>query len=91
MDTMKDPLGNIIAVQADTILVSPVDQFDAAVLLNSALQPSVPGASGQNASTASSGGTGWTMSVNPLQGLWALKKSRFLPQAASTRSSARGS
>lgn len=76
---MKDPLGNLILVQPDTLLVSPSDEFNAAKLLQSALQPSVPGAAGQTANTASSGGTGWTMTVNPLQGLFALKVSRFLP------------
>lgn len=81
LDEITDPLGNLILVQPDTILVSSSDKFNAAKLLNSALQPSVPGASGQTASTASSGGTGWTMTTNPLQGLFALKVSRFLPSA----------
>lgn len=81
---MKDPLGQLIMVQPDTLLVSPSDEFNAAKLLQSALQPSVPGASGQTANTASSGGTGWTMTMNPLQGLFALKVSRFLPSSLST-------
>lgn len=81
---MKDPLGQLIMVQPDTLLVSPSDEFSAAKLLQSALQPSVPGASGQTASTASSGGTGWTMTMNPLQGLFALKVSRFLPSSLDT-------
>jgi phage major head subunit gpT-like protein len=76
---MKDPLGQRIMVQPDTILVSPADEFNAAKLLQSALQPSVPGAAGQTANTATSGLTGWTMTMNPLQGLFALKVSRFLP------------
>lgn len=76
---IRDPLGNLILVQPDTLVVGPADKFNAAKLLNSALQPSVPGASGQTANTASSGGTGWTMTVNPLQGLYSLKVSRFLP------------
>jgi Mu-like prophage major head subunit gpT len=78
---MKDPLGQLIMVQPDTILVSPSDEFNAAKLLQSALQPSVPGAAGQTANTASSGGTGWTMTMNPLQGLFGLKVSRFLPSS----------
>jgi phage major head subunit gpT-like protein len=81
---MKDPLGNLIMVQPDTLLVSPSDEFNAAKLLQSALQPSVPGAAGQTANTASSGGTGWTMTTNPLQGLYALKVSRFLPSSLDT-------
>jgi hypothetical protein len=78
---MKDPLGNFIAVEANTMLVSSSDKFNAAKLLQSALQPSVPGGSGQTASTASSGGTGWTMTTNPLQGLFAIKVSRYLPSS----------
>lgn len=80
---MRDPLGQLIMVQPDTILVSPSDEFEAAKLLQSALQPSVPGAAGQTASTAGSGLTGWTMTMNPLQGLFQLKVSRFLPSKAS--------
>jgi hypothetical protein len=79
LEEMLDPLGNKMLVLPDTLLVSPADKFNAAVLLQSALQPSVPGAAGQNASTASSGLTGWTMSINPLQGLYSLKVSRFMP------------
>lgn len=78
---MLDPLGNKMLVNPDTLLVSVADKFNGAKLLNSALQPSVPGASGQTASTASSGGTGWTMTVNPLQGLYNLKVDRFMPTA----------
>jgi hypothetical protein len=83
LQLMKDPLGQLIMTQPDTLLVSPSDEFNAAKLLQSALQPSVPGAAGQTASTASSGGTGWTMTMNPLQGLYSLKVSRFLPSSLS--------
>jgi phage major head subunit gpT-like protein len=79
MHQMLDPLGNRIMVRPSILLVSPADKFNAAKLLNSTLQPSVPGAAGQTASTAASGLTGWTMTVNPLQGLYNLKVSRFLP------------
>lgn len=82
LEQMLDPLGNRMLVMPDTLLVSSADKFNAAKLLQSALQPSVPGASGQTANTASSGGTGWTMTVNPLQGLYNLKVSRFLPTTA---------
>lgn len=78
LEQMVDPMGNKMLVMPDTLLVSPADKFNAAQLLQSALQPSVPGASGQTASTASSGSTGWTMTINPLQGLYNLKVSRFL-------------
>jgi hypothetical protein len=79
LEAITDPLGNKMLVMPDTLLVSPADKFNAAQLLQSALQPSVPGASGQTASTASSGTTGWTMTINPLQGLYNLKVSRFMP------------
>lgn len=78
LEEMKDPMGNKMLVMPDTLLVSPADKFNAAQLLQSALQPSVPGAAGQTASTASSGTTGWTMTINPLQGLYNLKVSRFM-------------
>lgn len=84
---MKDPLGQLIMVQPDTLLVSPSDEFNAAKLLQSALQPSVPGAAGhvlggtEAGTGVASGGTGWTMTTNPLQGLFALKVSRFLPSS----------
>lgn len=79
MHNMLDPVGNRIMVKPSLLLVSPADKFNAAKLLNSALQPSVPGAAGQSYSTASSGLTGYTGTVNPLQGLYTLKVSRFLP------------
>lgn len=84
---MKDPLGQLIMVQPNTLLVSPSDEFNAAKLLQSALQPSVPGAAGKaigQAGGAAGGETGWTMTTNPLQGLFALKVSRFLPSSLDT-------
>lgn len=78
LSTIKDPLGNYMLVMPDALLVGPGNQFNGAKLLNSTLQPSVPGSSGQTASTASSQLTGWTMTINPLQGLYSLKWSRFL-------------
>ena len=76
---MVDPLGNRIFVKPAILVVSPTDKFNAAKLLNSALQPSVPGGPTQTYSTASSGLTGYVMTVNPLQGLYQLKVSRWLP------------
>lgn len=80
LSQIRDPLGNRFGVEPSLLLVSSWDMFNAAKLLNSALQPSVPGAAGQTANSASSGGTGWTMTANPLQGLFSLKVSRFLAQ-----------
>ena len=77
---IRDPLGNRMGVEPSLLLCSVWDMFNAAKILNSALQPSVPGASGQTAQSASSGATGWTMTANPLQGLFSLKVSRFLGQ-----------
>ncbi len=83
LQAMVDPLGNLIMVQPDTLLVSPSDQFNADQLVNSTLNPAVPGASGQTASTASAGLTGSLMSKNALQGIYAIKVSRFLPSSVS--------
>lgn len=79
MHNATDPMGNRIMVRPSKLIISPSDKFNAAKLLNSALQPSVPGAAGQTASTAASGLTGYVMTINPLQGLYDLKVSRFLP------------
>jgi hypothetical protein len=79
LSDMLDPVGQRIFVKPSILLATPADKFNAAKLLNSSLQPSVPGAAGQTANTATSGLTGWTMTTNPLQGLYNLKISRFLP------------
>lgn len=79
LHNMLDPIGNRILVKPSLLLVSPADKFNGAKLMNSALQPSVPGSAGQTYSTAGSGLTGYTGTINPLQGLYALKVSRFLP------------
>ena len=79
LQNMVDPLGNFMLVVPDTVLVSPSDKFNVLKLLNSTLQPSVPGAANQNVTTVAGGTTGWTMTINPLQGEYAAKVSRFLP------------
>ena len=79
LHNILDPIGNRVLVKPSLLLVSPADKFNSAKLLNSALQPSIPGAAGQTYSTASSGLTGYTGTVNPLQGLYTLRVSRFLP------------
>lgn len=79
LHNMLDPLGNRILVKPSLLLISPADKFNGAKLLQSALQPSIPGAAGQTYNTATSGLTGFTGTINPLQGLYAMKVSRFLP------------
>ena len=79
LQNATDPLKNRIMVRPSKLVISPADKFNAAKLLNSSLQPSVPGAAGQTYSAASSGLTGYVMTINPLQGLYDLKVSRFLP------------
>lgn len=84
MMNMKDPLGNRIMVRPSILLISPADKFNAAKLLNSTLQPSVPntatfGSGATQNAQFNAGSTGWTMTTNPLQGLYTLKVSRFLP------------
>ncbi len=71
---ITDDLGNKFLVAPNTLLVSTTDKFVGAKLLNSTLQPSVP--------SATAGDTGFTMTVNPLQGLYKLLVSRFMPQKA---------
>jgi len=72
---MLDPLGNNMLVMPTLLLVGNSNKFNSAKLLNSSLQPSVPiGTPGG----AGAGDTGWTMTMNPLQGLYSLKVSRFL-------------
>jgi hypothetical protein len=77
---IRDPLGNRMGVEPSLLLVSVWDKFAAAKLLNSALQPSVPGAAGETLGSATSGAIGWNGTINPLQGLYSLKVSRFLAQ-----------
>ena len=71
---MVDPLGNNMLVIPTLLLVGNNNKFNAAKLLNSSLQPSVP--LGTPGGTGA-GDTGWTMTTNPLQGLYSLKVSRF--------------
>jgi len=66
-----DDLNNKFLVTPNTLLVSTTDKFVAAKLLNSTLQPSVP--------SATSDSTGYVMTINPLQGLYKLLVSRFIP------------
>jgi hypothetical protein len=85
LQNMVDPLGDFMLVTPDTVLVSPADKFNILKLLNSTLQPSVPGAAGTTLSNAAAGTTGFTMTINPLQGEYAAKVSRFLPGATSAQ------
>jgi hypothetical protein len=71
---ITDPLGNKFLVAPNTLLVGTSNKFVGAKLLNSTLQPSVP--------SATSGSTGYVMTINPLQGLYKLLVSRFLPPTA---------
>jgi hypothetical protein len=71
ISNIVDNLGNKFLVTPNTLLVSTADKFVAAKLLSSTLQPSVPAASADS--------TGYVMTINPLQGLYKLLVSRFLP------------
>lgn len=72
LTNMLDPLGNRIMVLPNTLVVATDLKFTAAKLINSSLQPSVPNVSAP-------GATGWTETINPLQGLYKLQVARFLP------------
>ena len=76
---MRDPLGNKMLVLPNTLVVATDLVFNAAKLLNSGMQPSVPGVLGGTVGGAISGTTGWTEAINPLKGLFTLKEMRFLP------------
>ncbi len=82
LSAMKDPLGNFMLVEADTLIGGVGNKFIIAKLLGSTLQPGVPGTSGETASSAASGTVGWTMAINPLAGLYKGLYSRFLPNTA---------
>jgi len=71
---ITDPLGNKFLVSPNSLVVSPIDKFVGAKLLNSTLQPSVP--------AASTDSTGYVNTVNPLQGLYKLLVSRFMTSKA---------
>lgn len=78
-----DPMGNKMLVMPSLLLISAADKFNAAKLIGSALQPSIPGTAGLDHAGSSGTGmvggqTGWTMTINPLQGLYSIKVSRFL-------------
>ncbi len=75
MRTIKDPLGQIIAVRLDTILHGPTTAVTLWRLLQSQFQPSIPGGQGgtapaETASSAVSGQIGWTLAENWLKGRW---------------------
>lgn len=78
LQQIRDPLGNRMLVMPSYLLVGTAHKFNAAKLLNSSLQPSIPGSAGETIGDAASGQTGWTMTVNVLQGLYQLGVSRFL-------------
>jgi hypothetical protein len=82
LHNILDPMGNRILVKPSLLLASPADKFNAAKLLNSTLQPSVPVVSNQGTPSNpffTGGATGWNGTVNVLQGLYTLKVSRWLP------------
>lgn len=64
----KNLLGLKMGVQPDTLLISPVYNFDLAVLLNSAYYPT----------GATAGQTGGAFSINPLEGIATKVVSRFM-------------
>lgn len=82
----RDPLKNRILAKMDTLVTSIDDMFVGAKLINSTLQPSVPGAAtqalaGNTVATGLAGGTtGFVNTINPLYGLYKLKVARYLPK-----------
>lgn len=64
----KNLLGIIMAVAPNRILISPKNQFDAAVLLNSSYYPT----------GATAGATGGAFSINPIKGIADLTVVRYM-------------
>jgi hypothetical protein len=89
---MKDPLGNFMLVQPDTVLVGPDNEINLYKLLNSAYQPSIPGVPGTLpyavgtgtgvAFETQQGMTGYTLTANWLQGRYTPVVSTFLAHPA---------
>lgn len=87
----RDPLKNRLLTKMNTLVTSTDDMFVAAKLINSTLQPSIPGTAaqvmggytvtaGQTTSGVPGGTTGYVNTINPLYGLYKLKVSRYLPK-----------
>jgi|GEM_PF-2666704 len=66
----KNLLGITMMVNPKRLLISPVNRFDAAVLLNSAYYPS---------GAASAGAVGGAFAINPIQGILDVSVTRFMP------------
>lgn len=90
MGRARDPLRNRLLTRPDTLIVAIDEQFNAAKLINSTLQPSMPGnisqaagghtvTAGQATSGLLGGVTGFVNTINPLYGLFKLKVSKWLP------------
>lgn len=78
----RDPHQKRIMVNVNTLVVSASDTFNAAKLIHSTLQPSVPAVSNQGAGSSpffTGGNTGWINTINPLVGMFKLKVGRYLP------------
>ncbi len=71
----KNLLGLIMQVNPNRALVSPLNAFDAATLLNSSYYP---------AGAQSAGTTGGAFAVNPIKGLVNLTVSRYMPNNSGT-------
>lgn len=72
LEQMRDPLGNLMLVNATTLVHSTADKFNVATLLNSTYWASVPDGSAV-------GATGTNFASNPLAGLYKPVRSRYVP------------
>lgn len=66
----RNLLGLLMNVDPKRLVVSPVNRFAAAILLNSSFYPSVP--------SGTAGATGATFAINPIESIAALTVSRFV-------------
>ena len=77
-----DPLGVVINVNPNTVVVSAFDFVNVRSFLNSAYYPAVPGRGGETVANAASGFAGGAFSENQLKGLLNSSLNRYLPQGA---------
>lgn len=66
----RNLLGLLMNVDPKRLVVSPINRFNAAILLNSSFYPSVP--------SGTAGSTGATFAINPIESIAALTISRFV-------------
>ena len=78
LSQMRDLQGNRMGYKPDTLLISPFDEVNAAIIANSAYYPVTIGKGAETASTAVAGFAGQVFSSNPWKGLFRPVVNRYL-------------